>query len=120
MPDTLTKDSAYYVDWNLTNWAKWLSYGGLPEGLPDKASGGLENYTSLDRDSDGEYEKLDERLAEITDVVVSELDEPYKAVIKHAYGIVRHVAVWRYDAVLAQGKLMVQIGLSKRNVWLGE
>lgn len=108
----------FWVEWNLQNWARFQREGGLPDGAPTEASGGLQCYTSMD--FDGMCERMDAELASITAVVVEQLAPAERCAIHAGY----LEAVWRFrepfSVILDRSKLNVQQGLRKRGVWLGE
>lgn len=114
------KDAEYWTEWNLSNWAKWMQHGGLPDGCPKEACGGLENYTTVDLDNEKAYESLDERLAEATNAAIDDLQPASKSAIYREYGILKAYSGADYVAVLRLAKLEVREGLRLRNVWLGE
>lgn len=107
----------------LRNWVSYMhGHGGeKPSGCPKGASGGITNYTSLDLDNVAAYENLDRTLAEKTDAVIASLTPVEQSAIHHQY---LH-AVYRFqretlDMVLTRAKQKIEIGLRKRDVWLGE
>lgn len=112
------------LEQHLRTWADWLSAPDGPDGLPCEACVG-ENYQSLDRESDGAYERLDHWIAENVQAVVEGIGErapAQKAALYRAYGI---VSVFRfprgnYEDVLREAKTSVAIGLRRRGVWLGD
>lgn len=117
----IIKDAAWWTEWHLCNWRDWMHRGELPEGLPDEACGGIDNYTSYDDNNERAYEKLDAWAAEITHLVVQGLDDAQKAAIYHAYvNAVYRFMRGNYDSLLASARLNVQAGLRRRGIWLGE
>lgn len=113
------------VDQALKAWANYMRSKEGPDGLPEQACGGIENYSTLDRDSDGAYERLDIWTAEHTQEVIEDIGKrspAQKAALYRAYDI---SAVFRfprdnYKELLVEAKIAVAIGLRRRGVWLGE
>lgn len=116
------KDARWWTEWNLENWARVLSSGGLPDGAPPKAHVG-DNFTSLDLDNDVAYDRLCESLADTTSVVVAGLPEPQRQAIRHRYLGERYeweTGIGPYGVNLALAMPMVTQALRSRGVWLGE
>jgi hypothetical protein len=120
IPSTAEK----WTDQYLTQWcaAKHGWYG--PKGLPEESQV-FENYSTIDRDSDAAYEKLDAWIVGIVDVVVDDIGKrnpAQKAALYKAYDIVSVYVFLRgnYDELLKEAKAQVQRGLRMRGVWLGE
>lgn len=115
------KDAHYWLEWNLENWARWMSGGARPQGLPRSASGGLSNYTTLDVNNERAYGKLDAWAASATNAAIDDLKPIEQCAISNAY----LCSVWRFRNVnqadvLASAKRNVVIGLRRRGIWLGE
>lgn len=105
----------------LRNWVTFMHGEAKPAGYPRKACGGVTNYTSLDLDNVAAYENLDRELAEKTDAVIAGLTPVEQCAIHHVY--LR--AVYRFhreqlESVLDRAKLKIEIGLRRRDVWLGD
>lgn len=105
----------------LRKWVTFMHGEAKPAGYPTKASGGVTGYTSLDLDNVAAYENLDRVLAEKTDAVINGLTPIEQCAIHHRY----LQAVYRFqretfDVVLDRAKCKIEIGLRKRDVWLGE
>lgn len=119
--DAPIKDAAYWTHVHLQNWAAWMERDDPPDGVPREASGGAENYSTLDAHSELAYAKLDAWAAENTNAVIDGLPDAEQAAIYHCY----IQAVYRflrgnYDAILARARGNVQAGLRRRGVWLGQ
>jgi hypothetical protein len=113
------------LEQHLRTWADWMRGPDRPDGLPTEASGGVENYSTIDRDSDSSYEKLDFWIAETTNTVIEDIgnrNPAQKAALYRAYDIVSHFRFPRgnYLELLDAAKLAVSVGLRRRGVWLGE
>lgn len=117
------KDTLYWVEWNLENWARHMKGIDLPDGMPVRASGGIEVYTSLDLDSVSAVEKMEAGLAETTGVVVASLPSAERSAIQHRY-MDSQYEFWRfsltYGDALASGMDLVEKGLTAKGVWLGQ
>lgn len=118
---SVVKDEAWWTDWHLNNWARWMTKIELPKGVPDCASGGVENYTTHDAHNEKAYDALDAWLAETTHVVIQGLVETEKAAIYCRYV----EAIYRFprgnfEELLARAVENVRAGLKRRQVWLGE
>lgn len=105
----------------LRNWVTYMYGESKPAGYPRKACGGVTNYTSLDLDNVAAYENLDRELAEKTDAVIASLSPVEQCAIHHQY---LH-AVYRFqretlDIVLGRARQKIEIGLRRRDVWLGD
>lgn len=112
------------LEQHLKTWAAWLRTPEGPDGYPSEGCVG-ENYKSLDRDSDGAYERLDHWIAEAVQAVVEDMgrrNPAQKAALYRAYDIVSVFRFQRgnYTDVLDEAKLAVAVGLRRRGVWLGE
>lgn len=106
----------------------WVPYmhghgGEKPSGYPKQACGGVTNYTSMDLDNVAAYESLDKGLAQKTDAVIASMTPVEQCAVHHTY---LH-AVYRFrragdslEVVLDRALSKLEIGLRKRNVWLGE
>lgn len=108
------------VERMLRNWVTFMHGEAKPAGYPQRACGGVTGYTSLDLDNVAAYENLDRELAEKTDAVIAGLSPAEQCAIHHVY---LH-AVFRFqretlDYVLDRAKQKIEIGLRKRDVWLG-
>lgn len=106
------------LDYHLDNWARWMREKDGPEGLPEKASGGLMGYSGMDRDSDGAYARNDAWLAEHADAAISDLVPAQRAAIYTAYDL---AAVWRfprdnYEEILALARAKIRATLLRRGV----
>ncbi len=113
------------LEQHLQTWAEWMRGPEVPDGLPSEGCGGVENYKSLDRDSDSAYEKLDFWIAETTNVVIEDIGIQHpaqKAALYRAYSVLAAFRFPRdnYLDSLDAAKQGVLIGLRKRGVWLGE
>lgn len=101
-------------------WVAYMHGEAKPAGYPRKASGGVTNYTSLDLENIAAYENLDRELAEKTDQVIAGLTPVEQCAVHHEY---LH-AVYRFreplDEILERAKLKIEIGLRRRDVWLGD
>lgn len=109
----------------LRTWSQWMRGPEAPDGLPSEGCGGVENYKSLDRDSDAAYERLDFWIAETTNTVIEDIGErnpAQKAALYRAYDVVAAFQFPRgnYEKLLADAKVAVLVGLRRRGVWLGE
>ena len=116
------KDAHWWTEWNLENWARVLSSGGLPDGAPGEACAG-ENFTSLDLDNDIAFDRMCESLAETTGIVVAALPEPQCQAIRHRYLGERYEwekGIGPYGVNLALAMPTMTEGLRARGVWLGE
>ena len=105
----------------LRNWVTFMHGESKPDGYPSRACGGVTNYTSMDLENVAAYENLDRGLAEKTDAVIAGLSPVEQCAIHHTY---LH-AVYRFqretlDVVLTRAKQRIEIGLRRRDVWLGE
>lgn len=119
--EPFVKDAAWWTEWHLGNWSDWMRRGELPEGMPDQASGGAENYTNYDADSERAYSALDMWAADTTNAVVHGLQGHETAAIYHAYlDAVYRFMRGNYEEILMHAKDNVQVGLRRRGVWLGE
>lgn len=107
---------------HLETWATWMRGPDGPEGLPQRACGGLlSNFTTLDADNEKAYGRLDNWIAERVNAVVSDLAPAPKAAIYHRF---LH-AVYRfprgnYVEILQSAMERIRDGLRERQVWLGE
>lgn len=106
------------LDWHLDNWARWMRWNDDRLGLPKKASGGLQCYTGMDRDSDGANARLDAYLAEHADAAINALSITERAALYQAYGM---SAVWRFprnnfDELYADARAKVRSTLLRRGV----
>lgn len=113
-----------WTERHLVTWCSWKHGWYGPKG---HAEGSLvvENYSTIDRDSDAAYERLDEWVALACEAVINGIGNQHptqKAALYRAYEITSAFRFPRdnYEAVLAQAKLSVQAGLRRRGVWLGE
>lgn len=111
-------------DWcerHLDVWCAWKHGWVLPQGLPD-SSQILENYTTIDRDSERAYEELDAWIAQQVQLVIDGLVPAQKAALYRAYNIVNVYVFPRgnYGETLAVAKGRVLLGLRRRSVWCGE
>lgn len=102
----------------------WVPYmhgsGGKPRGCPNRASGGIQNYTSMDLDNVEAYERLDKTIGEKIDAAIADLTPVEQCAVHHTY---LH-AVYRFqrdtlERVMDNALLKLEIGLRTRNVWLG-
>jgi hypothetical protein len=105
----------------LRNWVTFMHGEAKPAGYPKRACGGVTNYTSLDLENVAAYENLDRELAEKTDAVIAGLTPVEQCAVHHRY--LR--AVYRFhreslEDVLDRARLKIEIGLRKRDVWLGD
>ena len=119
--EQVVKDATWWTEWHLWNWRDWMYRPDLPEGVPREASGGLENYTTHDLDSERALAAHDIWAAENTNAVIEGLDGGQKIAIHHAY----INAVYRFNRgnyldLLKLGKANIMSGLRRRGVWLGE
>jgi hypothetical protein len=116
------KDRAYWLETMLLNWARWMSAPELPEGMPDKACGGAQNYSTYDANSESAHDKLDVTLAEATNAAIDALETLQQMAIYRAYGV---IAVFRYQSELAYAKALelakiaIADNLERRGIWLG-
>lgn len=119
--EAVVKDAAYWTEWHLQNWCNWMHGRDLPDGMPDEACGGIENYTSYDHNNERAYEKLDAWAAELTHLVIHGLVESEQAAIYHAYvNAVYRFMRGNYHELLLSARANVQAGLRRRGIWLGE
>jgi hypothetical protein len=120
--DGVVKDRAWWTEWQLENWRRYMESGGLPDELPDHASGGAENATSMDWEScESAYQEMDAALARTTNAVIDDLEPMHQAAICNAY----LAMVWRFQrtdfqAILKVAKLRLADGLVRKGVWMGE
>lgn len=118
------RDSRYWTEWNLENWARHMEGVELPEGMPEQASGGVQGYTSLDLDNEDDYERMCGWLADTTSQVVAGLPGAERSAILHRYIAGAPYEFHRfkepYGLALASAMELVQQGLRRRGVWLGE
>lgn len=118
------KDARWWTEWNLENWATHMQGIELPEGLPPEASGGLQCYTSEDLENEDEYDKLCANLADTTSRVIVTLPEAERSAIMHRYIAGACYEFYRvkepYGLALASAMPLVEDGLRRRGVWLGE
>lgn len=120
-PQEITRDAASMVEYHLRNWVTWMHGGERPDGLPKRASGGLENYTSFDSEGWTAWEKLDKWTAEATNAAIESLKMNEQCAIHHAYlHAVYRFNRCKYQDVLDSAKENLKIALRKKNVWLGE
>lgn len=116
----IIKDRAWWIEFYLENWARWMDSGGKPDELPDHASGGAENYTSMDWETcDKSYEQMDLRNAVMTNAVIEDLGPIERAAIYCQY----LAAVFKFNrhdfnAVLRLAKLRIGRGLERRGIYL--
>lgn len=111
----------YWVDLHLQNWVRWMHGESKPAGLPKKASGGMQNYTSFDSEGWQAWEKLDEWTAEATNAAVESLPPSQQAAISHKYlNSVYRFPRDNYEAMLTEAMRNLVPALRRRNVWLGE
>jgi hypothetical protein len=113
------------LEQHLQTWAAWMRGPEVPDGLPTEACGGMDNYSTIDRDSDAAYEKLDFWVAETVNTVINDIGERHpaqKAALYRAYEVVAAFRFPRdsYEAVLSEARQNVLMGLRRRGVWLGE
>lgn len=115
------KNRAWWIEFYLENWVRWMESGGKPDAVPDHASGGAENYSSMDWDAcQTAYEQMDLRNAIATNATIEDLDPAERAAIYSQY----LVAVFRFNrhnfqSVLTTAKLKVGRGLDRRGIFLG-
>lgn len=101
-------------------WVTYMHGEAKPAGYPRKACGGVTGYTSLDLENVAAYENLDRDLAEKADATINSLTPIEQCAIHHTY---LH-AVFRFNrerphVVLERALIKIEIGLRKREVWLG-
>lgn len=113
-----------WTERHLVTWRSWKHGWYGPKGYAD-GSLVVENYSTIDRDSDAAYERLDEWIALTCEAVINGLGNQHpaqKAALYRAYDITATFRFPRdnYQAVLTQAKASVQDGLRRRGVWLGE
>jgi hypothetical protein len=113
-----------WTERHLVTWCAWKHGWYGPDGLP---SGSMvaENYSTIDRESDAAYDRLDAWIAETCDVVIESIGQAHpaqKAALYRCYDIVSAFRFPRgnYAELLVQAKSNVLLGLRKRGVWLGE
>lgn len=103
----------------------WVPYmhgsGGKPRGCPTRASGGIQNYTSMDLDNVEAYERLDYTIGQKIDAAIADLTPVEQCAMHHTY---LH-AVYRFQretlpVVMDRALLRLEMGLRARNVWLGQ
>lgn len=119
---TPKKDARYWTEWNLENWARVLSAGGNPEGLPKSAMVG-ENYTSLDLDGDSAYQAMCYAAADTTSMVINGLPDAEMAAIRHRYlgeFYDFEALVHPFGIALALAIPLVTEGLRRRGAYLGD
>lgn len=115
------KDRAYWLEWNLQNWARWMAGSEVPEGLPDRACGELQNYTTMYGDSELEYDKLDGRLAESTNAAIEGLASvAEQCAIYNAYGVASVFRLRHGPETLVMARLHVAASLERRGIYLGD
>lgn len=118
------RDAAWWTEWNLENWARHETAIDLPEGAPSEACGGIEGYTSLDLDNELAYDRMTVELAQQTGLVIAALPEAEKNAIRHRYLPNVQFDFWRHTSAfgvaLASAKELVQQGLRRRAIYLGD
>jgi len=124
MPELVLKDARWWTEWNLENWARHMQGIELPEGLPPEASGGVQGYTSLDLENEDAHDRLSAELADVTSRVVVTLPDAERSAIMHRYiagaPYEFHRVKVPYGLALASAMDLVQEGLRRLGVWLGE
>lgn len=114
------RDTEWWLESHLSNWVRWMRGSEAPEGLPDRACGGVRGFTILG-DSEQAYDKMDATLAEATNAAIEGLVPAERAAIYREYGV---CAVYRfprdnYQDILAAGRQHVLESLRRRGVWCG-
>lgn len=111
------RDQSWHLEWQLENWARWMSGGGKPDELPDHSAGiGGSHSTSID----DMHDECDLRLALTCNAVISGLTTAEQCALHHQY----LSAVYRFNrgqfgAVLMMAKLKLAKGLIQKGVWIG-
>lgn len=114
------RDRTWHVELQLENWARWMGSGRAVDKLPTRASGRLENYTTMYGDSDAAHEALDIRLAVTTNAVIAGLEPAEQCALHHKYlSAVYRFNRGQYSAMLMLAKLKLAKGLIAKGVWLG-
>lgn len=113
-----------WTERHLVTWCAWKHGWYGPAGLPE-GSLLFENYSTIDRDSDAAYARLDYWIAETVQVVMDDIGErnpAMKAALYRAYDIVAAFRFKRgnYQQLLCDGRRQVYLGLRRRGVWCGE
>lgn len=116
--NAIIKDRDYWLEWQLQNWASWMRSDQRPEGLPEKACGGVTGYTILG-DSETAYEALDAHLAEVTNAAIGDLPSLQQKAVYRAYGVMAQLEQVLYAQNLILAKLAILAGLQLRGVWMG-
>lgn len=75
------------VEWHLWNWERWQQHSRSPGKLPKRASGGIENFSSLDWNSQTAYEESDRRAAAAVQAVLDGLDHRCRLAVYLKFGI---------------------------------
>lgn len=116
--DSATRTEAQHLEGYLYDWARWMrSKDDLPQGCPTEASGGLQSYTGFDIDE--MIDHMDADNAETTHLAIWRLPELERNAIYFEREIIRDVAIWRYEVVLANAKARLLVELKKLGLWFG-
>lgn len=118
------KDSAWWLEHHFENWARWMRGDELPDSLPKRAAGRLENFTTMYGDSEEAYDRMDKTLAEATNAAIEGLPSPAEQNALYAhYGVSGMVFKFNrepFEVVLLTAKRNVAGSLRRRGVWMGE
>jgi len=124
--DEFIKTEGWWLEHYLGLWASWMRSKGdeLPEGCPNEASGGAQNYTSL-TDFDGMCERMDTEHAQQVHIAVHRLPDAWRAAIYCERGLGdwstdRTTQFFRYEAVLGRAKIALTGELRRLGLWFGE
>ena len=117
------KDSSWWLEWQLTNWARYMRGDELPQGAPSRACGGLQNYSNMFGDFDVACEHMDCQLAEATNAAIEGLPSQAEQVALYVeYGVASTVFRFTrepFDQVVLRAKHNVRKSLERRGIWLG-